>query len=78
MENPHVSLNGCGHFYTALNSTGDQFDTAPECARYDATVIRFGASKSHMQVVHEPSQELHGIALFEEGKLAFTCHAGEA
>jgi hypothetical protein len=27
-----------------------------------------------MQVVHEPSQELHGIALFEEGKLAFTCH----
>jgi hypothetical protein len=40
-----------------LNSAGDVLDAAPECAKNNAAVIRFAATKTHMQVVDKPASE---------------------
>ncbi len=38
-----------------LNSAGDELDTASECAKNNAAVVRFAAAKTHMQVVDKPA-----------------------
>ncbi len=44
-----------------LDAAGDELDAAPEGAKYDAAVVRFGTPKTQMQVVEKPDR---GLRLF--------------